>query len=196
LLKAIELGSMGNGAANVHDAALAQRLLRNQMAEPLVGRRHLRRQVLRHHRRQGRGAVSVVRCPTMSAVRLSVSGLDSPYSQRWRRPQAFRRDATAPFLQMASTILVEVGQRSDLSRWRWAACLARLPQIAMLHHLRARPRVWSANSRVQVGPSHAFTLEKSSSQTNFASTAPIGSSNDSGDFHRRVDRNSRPEPLP
>lgn len=28
-----------------------------------------------------------------------------------------------------------------LARLRWAACLARLPQMAMLHHLRTRPRV-------------------------------------------------------
>jgi hypothetical protein len=34
-----------------------------------------------------------------------------------------------------------------------------LPQIAMLHHLRARPRVWSANINVQAGPSQAFTLK-------------------------------------
>jgi hypothetical protein len=38
---------------------------------------------------------------------------------------------------------------------------ARLPQIAMLHHRRARPRVWSANISVQAGPSPAFTFEKS-----------------------------------
>jgi NAD(P)-dependent dehydrogenase (short-subunit alcohol dehydrogenase family) len=34
-----------------------------------------------------------------------------------------------------------------------------LPQIAMLHHLRARPRVRSANISVQAGPSHAFTFD-------------------------------------
>ena len=54
-----------------------------------------------------------------------------------------------------------------------------LPQIAMLHHRRARRRVWSANISVQLCPSHAFTSEKSSSQTNFASASPIGSSKDS-----------------
>ena len=52
-----------------------------------------------------------------------------------------------------------------LSRFRCAACFARLPQIPMLHHRRALPRVWSAKSSVQARPSQAFTLEKSSVQT-------------------------------
>lgn len=50
----------------------------------------------------------------------------------------------------------------------------------MLHHRRAWPRVWSANISVQAGPSHAFTFEKSSSQTNFASASPTGSSSAQG----------------
>src|ERR1700730_13891493 len=81
-----------------------------------------------------------------------------------------------------------------LSRLRCAACLARLPQIAMLHHLLARLLVWSANARVQPCPSHAFTWVNSSSHTNFASASPIGSSRDSGDRQRRIIRSSRQPP--
>ena len=52
-----------NGAAQARDAALVTGLGRNEMAERLVGRRHLRRRVLRRHRqlrRQGRRALRVV----------------------------------------------------------------------------------------------------------------------------------------
>ena len=82
-----------------------------------------------------------------------------------------------------------------LSRWRCAACLARFPQIAMLHHLLARPRVWSANTSVQLCPSHAFTLAKSSSHPNFANASPIGSNRESGDRQRRTTRSSKRSPL-
>lgn len=117
-----------------------------------------------------------------SSTLISVKALRLPTSLQ---PRA--RVAPCPTCQLYCCIL---------SRYRCAACFARLPQIAMLHHLRARPRVWSANISVQAGPSQAFTLEKSSSQTNFASASPIGRSSASGDRHRRIIRNSRPEAWP
>jgi hypothetical protein len=43
----------------------------------------------------------------------------------------------------------------------------------MLHQRRARPRVWSAKMSVQIGPSQAFTFEKSSVQTSCASASPM-----------------------
>jgi AhpD family alkylhydroperoxidase len=46
--------------------------------------------------------------------------------------------------------------------------------------------VWSANISVQRGPSHAFTFEKSSSQTNFAIASPIGNSSDSGELKEKI----------
>ena len=87
-------------------------------------------------------------------------------------------------------------QRLALSRSRCAACLARLPQIAMLHHRRARLLVWSAKMSVQLAPSHALMLAKSSSQTHCASASPIGSSNEPGDRHRRIVCSSRRSPSP
>jgi hypothetical protein len=81
-----------------------------------------------------------------------------------------------------------------LSLLRCAACFARLPQTAMMHHRRARLRVWSANSMVQLCPSHALTFEKSSSQTNFAMASPTGSNSASGDRQRRLIRNARAPP--
>ena len=47
--------------------------------------------------------------------------------------------------------------RARRARVRCAACFARLPQIAMLHHLRASPRVRSRKNSVHVGQPHAFT---------------------------------------
>ena len=72
-----------------------------------------------------------------------------------------------------------LGQRSPLSRWRRAACLARLPHVAMLHHRLTRLLVWSAKIRVQRCPSHALILAKSSSHTHRASASAIGSNRDS-----------------
>ena len=66
----------------------------------------------------------------------------------------------------------------------------------MLHHLLARLLVWSANMRVQLCPSHALTLAKSSSHTNLANASAIGASSDSGDRQRRVARSSRRPPSP
>ena len=85
-------------------------------------------------------------------------------------------------------------QRLILSRSRWAACLARLPHIAMLHHRLPRLRLWSAKIRVQLYPSHARMLAKSSSHTHRANAWPIGSSRDSGDRQRRVVCSSRRAP--
>ena len=65
----------------------------------------------------------------------------------------------------------------SLSRSRCAACLARLPQIAMLHHRLARLLVWSANMSVQFAPSHALMLAKSSSHTHCLGLADWRSSN-------------------
>jgi hypothetical protein len=56
----------------------------------------------------------------------------------------------------------------------------------MLHHRRVCPRVWSANSSVQAGPSHAFMFEKSSVQENCANASPIGDSRASGVRHLRA----------
>ncbi len=66
----------------------------------------------------------------------------------------------------------------------------------MLHHRLARRRVWSANIKVQPCPSHALTLAKSSSHTNFARASPIGSSRDSGDRQRRIVLRSMRPRLP
>ena len=54
----------------------------------------------------------------------------------------------------------------------------------------------SANSSVQLCPSHAFKSEKSSSHTNFANASPIGSNRDSEDRQRRILRSSRQSPSP
>jgi hypothetical protein len=43
-----------------------------------------------------------------------------------------------------------------------------LPQAAMLHQRLAWPCVVSKKSKVQAGPSHSLTIEKSAVQTNFA----------------------------
>ena len=60
-----------------------------------------------------------------------------------------------------------------------AICLLDEPQgRRMMHHRRVRPRVWSAKSSVQAGPSQAFTSEKSSVQT---SCARVASSTSTGD---------------
>jgi hypothetical protein len=85
-------------------------------------------------------------------------------------------------------------QRLILSRSRWAACLARLPHVAMLHHRLPRLRLWSAKIRVQRYPSHAPMLAKSSSHTHRANASPIGMSKDSGDRQRRVVCSSRRAP--
>ena len=73
-----------------------------------------------------------------------------------------------------------------LDRFRCANCFARLPQIAMLHHRRARLRVRSAKRSVQATPSQVFTCKKSSVQTNCASAAAIGRSSASGERHLRI----------
>ena len=52
-----------NGAAQAHDAALDHGFRRNEMAERLVGRRHLRGRVLQRHQqlcRQGHRAICLV----------------------------------------------------------------------------------------------------------------------------------------
>ena len=61
--------------------------------------------------------------------------------------------------------------RPAFRRSRWAACFARFPQIAMLHHLLARPRVRSTNRSVQVEPWHAFAYSKSSPHTNLPTSS-------------------------
>ena len=54
-----------NGAAQARDSALATGVRRNEVAQRLVGRRHLRGRVLQRHphlRRQGRRALQLVGC--------------------------------------------------------------------------------------------------------------------------------------
>ena len=54
----------------------------------------------------------------------------------------------------------------------------------MLHQRRARLRVWSANSIVHVGPSHALTYVKSSEHTKRARASAMGNSSASGERQR------------
>jgi hypothetical protein len=70
-------------------------------------------------------------------------------------------------------------------RSRIAACLARFPQTAMLHHLRRWLFVLSTNIKVQLCPSQAFMCVKSSSQITLAISCAMGRSKLSGDRHRR-----------
>src|SRR3984957_18075975 len=78
---------------------------------------------------------------------------------------------------------------------RRVACLARLPQTAMLHHRRARPRVRSTNSSLQPKPSHARMLLKSSLQTSSAMACAIGSNSVSSERQTRLLVHSKPEPA-
>src|SRR5262249_6144654 len=83
--------------------------------------------------------------------------------------------------------------RALMARFRWAACLARLPQIDIEHQRRARLRVLSTNIRVQRCPSQALTFRKFSSHTTWAIACAIGNSNASGDRHRRRELHTNPE---
>ena len=93
---------------------------------------------------------------------------------------------TRPSSRMRATAEKRSCQRVVLSRPRCAACLARLPHTAMLHHLLPCLRVRSAKIRVQRCPSHARMVAKSSSQTHLANASPIGSNRDSGDRQSRI----------
>jgi len=46
-------------------------------------------------------------------------------------------------------------QRSAILRALWRRALARLPQLAMEHHLRLRLRLESRNSQLQFSPAHS-----------------------------------------
>lgn len=96
----------------------------------------------------------------------------------------------APAAAMLPSPKSQGDHRFSDSRRRWAACFARFPQITMLHHLRERPRVWSANIRVQAGPSHAFTSAKPSLATSCASASPTGTSSEPLVRQRRALTNS------
>ena len=73
-------------------------------------------------------------------------------------------------------------------RSRCDACFARFPQVAMLHHRRAWPRVRSTKRSVQGERSHAFTCVKSSPQIKSAMAVAIGSSRVSGERQRLSNR--------
>ena len=73
-------------------------------------------------------------------------------------------------------------------RSRCDACFARFPQMAMLHHRRAWPRVRSTKRSVQGERLHAFTCVKSSPQIKSAMAFAIGSSRVSGERQRLSNR--------
>ena len=74
------------------------------------------------------------------------------------------------------------------ARSRCDACFARFPQMVMLHHRRAWPRVRSTKRSVQEERSHAFTCVKSSPQIKSAMAVAIGISRVSGERQRLSNR--------
>ena len=73
-------------------------------------------------------------------------------------------------------------------RSRCDACFTRFPQMAMLHHRRAWPRVRSTKRSVQGERLHAFTCVQSSPQIKSAMALAIGSSRVSGERQRLSSR--------